>query len=265
MHYTRISDNQPLTVAIIARDEERHIGACLASIAGLTDTIVVLLDSSSQDRTAALCHAAGAWVYVEPWRGFPAQRNRALQLCRTPWVLFLDADERISPKLATELRDLLGQDRDHAGYQIPRYNLFFGQRLYGGGWYPDHQLRLLQRERVHYDERRLVHELAQVDGTIGTLQQHLVHLNIERLDEFWQKQTHYALAEARILAAEGRQSRWRNFAGAPAREFWRRYIRLGGWRDGLLGLFLCGALAWFEVVKFGFLRLLSSDSTQMSG
>jgi glycosyltransferase involved in cell wall biosynthesis len=250
-----------LSVAIIAKDEERHIGACLASVADLADEVVVLLDSRTADRTAAICQAHGALVHVLPWRSFPAQRNRALDLCRGAWVLFLDADERLTADLREELAQfstqpsaLSPQPSAPVGYWIPRFNLFFGQRLRGGGWYPDPQLRLLRRDRARYDEARLVHELVQLDGQAGQLRGHLLHLNIERLAEFGQKQARYALAEARTLYGEGRRARWRNFVGGPAREFVRRYLRLGGWRDGPLGLFLCAALAWFELVKFAFLR-----------
>jgi glycosyltransferase involved in cell wall biosynthesis len=246
-----------LSVAIIARDEERHIVGCLASVAGLADEVLVLLDSRSQDDTERCCRAAGARVAREPWRGFPAQRNRALALCQGAWVLFLDADERVTPELRDELGALLADDDGTtAGYGIPRYNVFFGHVLRGGGWYPDVQVRLLRRGAAHYDERRLVHEWPHLDGAAGQLRGHLLHHNIERLDEFWHKQTRYALAEARILAHEGQPVRWRTFVGAPAREFWRRYVRLGGWRDGWLGLFLCGALAWFEIVRTGFRVLL---------
>jgi glycosyltransferase involved in cell wall biosynthesis len=245
-----------LSVAIIARDEERHIGACLQSVAGMSDDIVVLLDQRSTDRTGDICRSYGAQIYHEAWRGFAGQRNRALSLCRSEWVLFVDADERVTPKLRQELVEWLRPTADVAGYDVPRHNIFFGQVLRGGGWYPDHQLRLLRRARAHYDEGQLVHERAELDGSLGTLEGHLLHLNIENLAEFWHKQTIYALAEARILQSEGRRARWRNFVGAPAREFWRRYIGLGGWRDGLLGVFLCSALAWFELVKFGFLRVL---------
>ncbi len=247
-----------LSVAIIACDEEQHIGTCLQSVAGVADEVVVLLDNRSQDSTAAICRAYGAWVIVEPWRGFPAQRNRALALCRGEWVLFLDADERVTAELARELTARAAADEaDGAvGYYIPRHNIFFGRVVRGGGWYPDRQLRLLRRARARYDEKLLVHEVAQLDGSAVTLSSHLLHYNIERLPEFWQKQTSYALSEARTLYLAGRRARWRNFAGAPAREFWRRYVRLGGWRDGGLGLLLCGSLAWFEVVKFGFLRLM---------
>jgi glycosyltransferase involved in cell wall biosynthesis len=217
----------------------------------------VLLDERTADATAAIAAAHGARVQSAPWRGFSAQRNRALDLCRHPWVLFLDADERVTPELAAEIRSLLageGQPENSVGYQIPRHNLFFGRALRGGGWYPDYQLRLLRRDAARYDEARLVHEFPVLAGELGTLRGHLRHHNIDGLGELWAKQSAYAQAEARTLYAAGRRARWRNFIGAPARELWRRYVALGGWRDGLLGLFLCATLAWFEVVKFAMLR-----------
>lgn len=257
-----------LSAAIIARDEERHIAGCLASLAGLADEVVVLLDTRTRDSTAAICRAHGAHLHHEPWRGFAAQRNRALALCAGDWVLFIDADERVTPELHAEIRALLGPAPeaarpapDSAGYWIPRYNRFFGQTLRGGGWYPDHQLRLLRRAAAHYDEGRHVHEYADLDGSAGYLQGHLIHHNIDQLGELWQKQSRYALAEARTLAAAGRRARPRNFIGAPAREFVRRYLQLGGWRDGLLGLFLCATLAWFEVVKFAILATIGDRNT----
>jgi glycosyltransferase involved in cell wall biosynthesis len=273
-----------LSVAIIARDEERHIGAAIESVAGLADEVLVLLDDRTRDQTGDIARAHGARVLSEPWRGFPAQRNRALSLCRGDWVLFLDADERVSPELAADIRALLfadtsGEDaapeatgatasradRDApalqssgapAGCWLPRHNQFFGRVARGGGWYPDEQLRLLRRGRARYDERLLVHEVAALDGPAAHLCGHLLHLNIERLDELWRKQRAYAFQEAQTLFLAGRRARWRNFAGAPLREFRRRYLALGGWRDGWLGLLLCGTLAYFEWVKFVHLKAL---------
>lgn len=260
-----------LSAAIIARDEERHIAGCLASLAGLADEVVILLDTRTRDKTAAICLDHDVRLYHEPWRGFSAQRNRALDRCAGTWVLFIDADERVTPELHAEIRALLSRSNaaDHVpayvGYWLPRFNRFFGQTLRGGGWYPDHQLRLLRRDAARYDESRHVHEYADLSGPAGYLQGHLIHHNIEQLGEFWHKQSRYALAEARTFAAEGRRARLRNFLGAPAREFVRRYIRLGGWRDGPLGLFLCAALAWFEVVKFAFLATIYDSNTRVIG
>jgi (heptosyl)LPS beta-1,4-glucosyltransferase len=254
-----------LSVAVIARDEERHIGGCLESVAGLADEALVLLDAATRDATAAVAEGRGARVVRAPWRGFPAQRNLALDLCAHEWVLFIDGDERVTPELAAELRRLLAGEPMADGYWVPRRNLFFGQALRGGGWYPDRQLRLLRRAAARYDEGRLVHEYADLPGEAGVLRGHLLHYNIEGLGELWAKQSRYALAEARTLYSEGRRARWRNLLGAPARELYRRYVALGGWRDGPLGLFLCATLAWFEVVKFVFLWGLAASSEPRPG
>jgi glycosyltransferase involved in cell wall biosynthesis len=266
-----VSRRWSLSVAIIARDEQRHIGAALESVAGLAGEVIVLLDNRTSDRTAAISREHGAQVIVEAWRGFAAQRNRALDLCVGDWVLFLDADERVTPELRAEIQDVLfspdkmtrwqddkiAQDTvtlSPVGYWIPRHNQFFGKTLRGGGWYPDHQLRLLLRGQARYDESRPVHEFAQLDGQAGYLTQHLLHLNIEYMGELWRKQTSYALHEAQALYQTGRRARWRNFVGAPLREFRRRYIALGGYRDGAVGLLLCATLAYFEWVKFAHLK-----------
>src|SRR5215212_7697992 len=130
-----------LSVAVIARDEQRHIGAALESVAGLADEVIVLLDSRTSDRTAAISRDHGARVIVEPWRGFAAQRNRALSLCAGDWVLFLDADERVTPELRNEILQIANCKSQIAdpqsaicnlqsaivGYWIPRHNQFFGK------------------------------------------------------------------------------------------------------------------------------------------
>jgi (heptosyl)LPS beta-1,4-glucosyltransferase len=253
-----------LSVAIIARDEEEYIGGCLESIAGVADETIILLDTRTRDRTATIAQAYHATTYHEPWRGYAGQRNRALDLCQGAWVLFVDADERLTPPLRHELAALkrtwdTNPETPIAGYGIPRYNLFFSTIVQGGGWYPDYQLRLLHRTRARFDTTQAVHEVAQLDGRMDTLSGHFLHINIERLDEFWHKQSRYALEEARTLHHQQRPARWRNFAGAPAREFWRRYIRLRGWRDGPVGFFLCLSLAWFEIVKYACLRLIQGE------
>jgi glycosyltransferase involved in cell wall biosynthesis len=269
-----------LSVAIIAKDEERYLAGAIESARAVADEVLVLLDDRTADASATIARESGARLVVEPWRGFSAQRNRALALCSHPWVLFLDADERITRELADELLEIrdwrLGMPASDSvstrpatpdanpassdpqspnlqspivGYAIPRYNLFFGRRLRGGGWYPDPQLRLLRRDRARYDEARLVHEFPLLEGELGALRGHLLHHNIDALGEFWRKQSEFARKEADTLLAQGVRARPQTFLGAPARELWRRFVRLGGWRDGVLGLFLCGALALFELIK----------------
>lgn len=251
-----------LSVCIIARDEERHIEAALRSAQPVATQILVLVDTRTVDRTAAIAEANGARVFHEPFRSHAAQRNRALALCSEPWVFFLDADERITPELATELlRFCEHDDHTHAGYTVPRFNLYWGHALRGGGWYPDRQLRLLRRDRAHYDEGRLIHEFAEVDGTVGTLDGHLAHINIDSLRELRAKQRDYALKEAQTLHKAGVRARAHNLVLQPLREWKRRFITWRGYRDGALGFFLASAMCYYEWVKYVHLWRLGRGTT----
>lgn len=241
----------PISVAIIAKNEARHIGAALASVQGWAHEVVVIVDTSTTDDTAAIATNAGARVEQAAWRGFPQQRNLALLRCTQPWVFFLDADERVEPDLRAELTQLLADDvHDVAGMWIPRHNVFFGHTLRGGGWYPDYQLRVVRRAVAHYDEQVEVHEVATVTGRTMHLHGHLTHLNIETFAELWHKQAAYARREGATMAQAGRRVRWRNYVGAPLREFVYRYMRNAGWRDGWVGLVLACVMAWFAMMSF---------------
>lgn len=244
-----------LSVAIIARDEARHIGAALASAATIADELLVVLDPRTSDATARIARQHGAQVHQRRFVSFSQQRNQALALCRGAWVLFLDADERITPELAAELRALREPAEQRcAGYWLPRHNLYFGRALRGGGWYPDRQLRLLRRGQAHYDESRLVHEFAELDGPAGELGGHLLHINIERWAELREKQRRYALAEAQTLARAGVRAKWRNLLLQPLREIKRRFVTWQGYRDGALGLVLALTMGYYELVKYAHLK-----------
>jgi glycosyltransferase involved in cell wall biosynthesis len=243
-----------LSVVIIARDEERHIAEAIRSAQPVAEEVVVLVDTRTVDRTREIATKAGALSYDERFRSHAAQRNRALRYCSQPWVLFLDADERLTDELVDELQGLqldAGGDRTQpAGFWIPRYNLYWGRRLRGGGWYPDRQLRLLRREAARFDERRLIHEYAELDGPAGGLNGHLLHINIESLAELREKQYFYAVKEAETLHQQGQRARPRNLVLQPLREVKRRFWTWKGYRDGALGLFLALMMGYYEWVKY---------------
>ncbi|GAC1384291.1 MAG: glycosyltransferase family 2 protein [Herpetosiphon sp.] len=239
-----------LTVAILARDEEQYIVGAIDSARELAAPIVVLLDSRTTDSTASRARAAGAEVISAPFRSFASQRNHMLQHCPTRWLLFLDADERIAPELGPEICSLLASDTLCAGYWIPRRNRYWHWWLRGGGWYPDHQLRLLDTRRAHYNEQRLVHEYAALDGPAGYLRGHLLHWNIDGWDELRRKQHHYALAEAQTLFQCGTRAQPHNLVLQPLREVHRRFWTWQGYRDGLLGLLLAISMGYYELIKY---------------
>lgn len=240
-----------LSIVLIARDEERYIAGALESAAPVADELLVVLDPRTTDRTAEIAHEYGAIVVERRFVSFPRQRNAALEQSRGEWVLFLDADERLTPELIAELREFRSQhEHKHSGYWLPRFNLYFGRRLRGGGWYPDRQLRLLRRDCACYDESRLVHELVQLNGSTAELRGHLLHINIESWPELHAKQRRYALAEAQTLALAGVRAKWRNLVLQPLREINRRFVTWQGYRDGVLGLVLALTMGYYELVKY---------------
>jgi hypothetical protein len=176
---------------------------------------------------------------------FAAQRHAGLALATTRWVLFVDADESVPPALRDQIRATLAKPDGRVGFWIPRRNRMLGRVVRGGGWYPDDQLRLLERSHARFDQTRPVHEVAALDGPAGYLTEPLEHASYRSLAEFVRKQDRYCAFEARRwLAAHGRP-RARAVLGQPAREFWRRYVQLGGWREGAVGLALSLVLAWY--------------------
>ena len=241
-----------LSVAIPAKNEERYIVGCVESVQDLADEVLVVIGPDNRDRTGPLAQESGARVVQEPFVSFAHLRNRLLNMCRHPWVLFLDADERATTELRQELAGLSGKEPDAndpqavVGYWIPRRNYFFGKRVDHGGWYPDHQLRLIFRARAHYPEEQRVHEVVQLQGQTEKLQGHMLHYNVDNLPEFQAKQRRYARLEAETLLQQGQRARPRHLLTRPLKESWRRYITLAGWRDGLVGLYLCAAMGYYQ-------------------
>ncbi len=253
-------ENPPaaLTAAVLARDEEHHLGPCLDSLAW-ADARLVMVDARAPTLILAIAVARGARTIVREFTTFPAQRNAVLDLLAatqpTGWVLFVDADERTPPSLASEVRETIARAEGDGpvGYWIPRRNYIWGGWIRSGGWSPDYQLRLLKVGSARYDESRDVHELVELRGPAGYLGEPLLHYNYDRFDQFRAKQRFYAALEAQRLARQGRRARPHNLLLQPSREFWRRFVTLGGYRDGWRGLALALLLAWYTGVTYGLL------------
>ncbi|HBG52230.1 MAG TPA: hypothetical protein DDW89_10545, partial [Gammaproteobacteria bacterium] len=180
----------PLSVAIIARNEEARLPRCLESVSGLAAEIVVL-DSGSADATVAVAERFGARVEITDWPGFTVQKNRALVACHQPWVLSLDADEAVSPALADAIRALFAAgDPPRTGYFINRRNRYLGVWL-RHAWTPEWRLRLVARDQARWTGGR-VHEQLTVTGPTGRLAGDLLHESYDRLDDHLHRTIAYA-------------------------------------------------------------------------
>jgi glycosyltransferase involved in cell wall biosynthesis len=238
-----------LAAVVLTKNEECHVADCLESLAWAERRVV--FDAYSTDRTVALAQSGGAEVIQHPFHNFAAQRNAALEAVDAAWIFFVDADERAEPGLGEEILQVM-QDQERVGWWVPRHNVILGHTMRGGGWYPDHQLRLLRRDRARYDPIREVHEVVLLDGKAGYLEHHLTHYNYDSLAQFRRKQNRYAGLQVRVLQRQGVRVRPWTPLSMPVREFWRRFVTLHGYRDGLYGVLLCGLVAYY----YGFLPYL---------
>lgn len=236
---------------ILTLNEARHIEACIESLRW-TDGVVVL-DSLSTDGTGDLARAAGAEVLIHAFENYAQQRNVALEAVEADWILFVDADERATPELATEARHVIAR-RPESGWWIPRYNYIFGHRMRATGWYPDYQMRLLCTGAAHYDPDRQVHELVVLDGEAGYLDSPLIHYNYDTLGQFIEKQQRYLAYDVGILQASGVEPQLHTPFARALRHVWWRFITLQGWRDTLWGLLLSGLMGYYEMRKYQLVR-----------
>jgi hypothetical protein len=240
-----------ISAIVLAHDEAAHVEPCLRTLRWAGERLVVA--DGSDAGTVERARATGARVVVHPFDDFASQRNFATAQATRPWVLFVDADERVPVELADEVIARVAQaERDGypAGFWVPRQNLILGRWVRHAGWSPDAQLRVFRRDRGRYNPERPVHELVVLDGEAAELTNRLVHHNYGSWSQFWEKQVRYARAEALAQHRQGIRVKPQNFMLQPWREFRRRYWELRGYRDGTLGLSLSLLLAAANFVMY---------------
>ena len=226
------SPKVPLSVVIICQNEASTIVPCLDSVADLADEIVAL-DSGSVDGTQAVCTARGVRVIEETWRGFGKTKQLAVELARNDWVLCLDADERLTPELAANIRQALAAPQ-FAAYRFARANRFLGRYLRHGEGYPDWCLRLFDRRQARWSDDE-VHEKVLCTVPVGVLAGDLLHDSAESLENYLNKQNRYTSLAAGMADTAEPVSAARLVA-SPFVRFVKFYFLRGGFRDGLPGL-----------------------------
>jgi len=225
-------------------DEEANIGRTLASVRWADE--IVLVDSGSKDRTCEIAREHGARVVVEPWRGYVAQKQYAIDLCTKDWVLLLDSDEEVSPGLADEIRAAVADDNAVSGYWLPRKNLFLGRWMRHGGFYPDPKLRLFRRGQGfvtgHDPHDRCELKAGLPDDAPPQTRQFkhaMVHYTYPNLTLYVAHMNRYSSLGAELAVAKGHRSfSFINIVLRPLGTFIYNYFIRLGFLDGREGLLL---------------------------
>lgn len=239
-----------LSVIVITKNEAQNLGACLKSVA-FADQIVVL-DSGSTDTTVHIAKSFGAEVSIsDVWPGFGIQKNRALGMARSDWVLSLDADERLTPELLAEVQATLRAPRFNA-YSFPRRSSYCGQYIRYSGWYPDRVIRLFRRGTASFSDD-VVHEKLVTSHQVGQLNFPLLHESFHDAESVIDKVNRYSTAGAQNLFIRGKSS---SLSKALLHGLWafvRTYFLRLGFLDGQLGLVL--AISNAEGTYYRYLKL----------
>ncbi len=239
---------RPVTLCVITRDEEVNLPRCLKSASFADD--VVVLDSGSKDRTAELAKAAGARLFVEPFRGHVAQKARAVALARHDWVLCLDADEELSPELCAAIEQALTQPADGlAGFELARKTFYAGRFILHAGWWPEWRVRLFDRSRGRWTGED-PHDRVELDGPSRRLAGALHHYAYKDLEHHLEKVNRYTTTMARGLAAAGRRFSWLDVLLRPPARFLRMYVLRRGFLDGGRGFLLATIGAFYVFLKY---------------
>jgi len=251
---------QTLTVTIITLNEAEHIAAAVDSAAWADEVLVV--DSGSTDGTPEIARSRGARVLSRQWSGYVDQKNHAADVAANDWIFSLDADERIPPALAEEIRSILAGDPPVHGYRVPRVTFHLGRWIRTTDFYPDYQTRLYDRRRARWRGRH-VHESVAVEGPSGQLKHDLQHYSFSDLRDQIERINHYSTLAALQMHEAGRRTSPLEIAVHPPAAFLRNYVLRRGFLDGTAGLTISLMNAWGVALKFAKLwELQTTKSTK---
>jgi len=236
-----------LSVNLVTYNEEANIRDALESVKWADEIVVV--DSGSEDRTVEICSEYTDRIVQRPWPGFIEQKNFALDQCRAPWVLNLDADERVSPELKEAILNALEKPAGCDGFLLKRHTFFLGRWINHSGWYPDLVLRLFRKDKglwTGYEP----HAAVSVTGKVGTLEGDLHHYSYRDLSHHLEVLNRYSSSASQAFAEQDRRCRWSDLALRPVVAFLKKFFVKQGFRDGTRGLMVAYLSAFSVFIKY---------------
>lgn len=235
-----------ISTIVLTKNSEGLMADCLASV-GWSDEIVVIDDNSS-DKTREMARKAGGKVFTFSGN-FSEKRNFGAKKASGDWLLYVDADERVTPLLHKEIEKTVEGALEISAYAIPRRNIFLRHEMKWGGWWPDYVLRLIKKDSLLGWEGEL-HEQPKIQGRVGKLKESLTHISHRSLTEMVDKTNEWSAVEAKLLYNSGHpKMTWWRFLSIGAREVWERGIKKLGFLDGTVGV--------IEIIYQSFSRMIT--------
>jgi len=222
-----------ISAVLITFNEEKMIEAALESVKDIAAEIIVV-DSDSTDNTVEIVKKFTNRVFKRKWTNYADQKNFADSKATFPWILSLDADERLSPGLIEEIRDMLGQEPDCAAFSMPRQAYYLGKWIRHCGWYPDRKIRLFKRNKARW-EGKYVHEGLVIDGEVHKLQSSIRHFSYADIRDHLKRINLFSDLAAQKLYAADKKCRWYHLSLLPGARFLKSYMIKGGFLDGFAG------------------------------
>jgi glycosyltransferase involved in cell wall biosynthesis len=252
-----------LTALIITYNEERNIKEVLQNIS-FADEIIVI-DSFSSDQTITIAKKIKQVKIVQhPFENYALQRNFAISQVTNPWILFIDADERLTPILQEEIIQTIQQKQALSAYYISRNFMFKNSRLFFSGWQTDKIIRLFQNNNVYYSEQKIVHEKLQVSGQTGKLKNKLTHYSYSDYWSYKQKMILYGKLKAKEALGIKTNPTFFHFYIRPIYQFIYQYFIRLGILDGKKGIIICYLNSLSVYVRFQELKRLKSQIIKTS-
>jgi glycosyltransferase involved in cell wall biosynthesis len=240
-----------ISVIVITKNESGNITACLDTVRWADE--IVIVDAESKDDTVERARKFTEKIFIKPWMGFAAAKQFALEQCAGEWILWLDADERVLPDLAEEIRSVANIRTSESAFTVARRAYFLGRWIRHSGWYPGRVARLFQRKKARFNNAA-VHEGLDIDGAIGQLRNDIIHYTDPNIYHYFSKYNRYTTLAADELYLKGKRSRISDLLIRPLWQFMRMYFIRRGMLDGIQGLLLALFSSSYVFTKYAKLR-----------
>jgi glycosyltransferase involved in cell wall biosynthesis len=239
---------EKISACVITFNEEQKIARCLKSLQWCDE--IVVLDSYSTDRTLEICRQFTDKIHQHAWMGYVGQRNMIRQLASMPWVLFMDADEEISPALRGEIEAEFSRGTGRfLGFEFPRKVYYVGRWIRHGEWYPDVKLRLFNKVYGR-TEGQEPHDKVVVNGPVKRLKNPVWHYTYDDITDHLNTVNRFSSITARQRFVQKASFKWSDLLVRPLFRFVRGYFLRGGFLDGAHGLMIAVINSYGVFVKY---------------